>query len=106
MNIGVLCNLISDLAQVTRPFYSLNSDSVYVMSCIPCIGHFTTKLVLLVYFVDSEEKLGCWPCLVLPPLLTMSYDSNCWPYLVSVPADPESIEIIVLISQPHLLTTK
>lgn len=90
MNIGTLCNLISDLTQVTRPFYSLNSNSVYMMSCIPCIVHFTTKLVLLVYFVDSEEKLGCWPCLVLPrfanhalwlQLLAISCECTCWPWV-------------------------
>lgn len=72
---GCLCNLVCDLAQMTRPFYSLNSDSVYVMNCILCIVRFTTKFVLLVYFADSEEKLGCWPLPCAPHL--------CWPCLIT-----------------------
>lgn len=57
-----------------------------------CIVYFTTKLLCLVYFAHSKGHWGISPCLVDPPQhpLTMSYDSDCWPYLMTLPAGHES----------------
>lgn len=101
------CSLASDVARVTRLFCSLNS--AYLMNCLPCIIYFTTKLVFTSLFCRYQGKLRHWPLFCDPffPLLTMSYDSNSWPYPVTLPTDHESTETtIVLISQPHLLTTE
>lgn len=98
-------NLVSNLAKVPRPFCSLNYDSVYLTNCILCIIWLTTKLILVYYFSDSQEKLKhwlmpcdplfCWQCLVIPTLghipwfyllamsqmklLSLSHNSTCCP---------------------------
>ena len=73
----LFCNLAPDPAGVTRPICSLNSDSVSLKHCMPCIVHFTAKLPLL-YFAHSKgnQGIGCLPC-APSPLLTISSDSTC-----------------------------
>lgn len=69
---------VSDSACKTEQLCNLNSDSIYVMNCIPCVVHLTIGLDLQLCFISSKRKWVCGPC-PLTPLLSIPSDPTCLP---------------------------
>lgn len=69
---------VSDSACKTEQLCNFNSDSIYVMNCIPCVVHLTIGLDLQLCFISSKRKWVCGPC-PLTPLLSIPSDPTCLP---------------------------